>query len=295
MIEYIRRQNREHEQERVAVVTGSSSGLGYTTSLMLAGNGFYTYATMRSLEKFMSMKPMANNDDVLPLQAIMLDVTNELSVKTAIERILSEKGGIDILVNNAGYGLIGSLEDISIEELKAQFETNLFGAIRVMQQVLPIMRKQKSGRIINISSIGGLLGYPFSAAYCSTKFALEGLSESLSYEVEPFGIRLILIEPALLKNTNFHNNVKIGDKSDKSDSPYSRLMQRLFEAYQHVVAEYQISVEEVARVIVSAAVSDNPDPRYFVGKYSKMMFEIKKTMPDSECHNIMKKQFLSKE
>jgi short-subunit dehydrogenase len=179
-----------------------------------------------------------------------------------------------------------------------------------MQQVLPIMRKQKSGRIINISSIGGLLGYPFSAAYCSTKFALEGLSESLSYEVEPFGIRLILIEPALIKNTNFHNNVKIANKSDKSDSPYSRLMQRLFEAsdspysrlmqrlfeaYQHVVAEYQISIEEVARVIVSAAVSDNPDPRYFVGNYSKMMFEIKKTMPDSECHNIMKKQFLSKE
>ena len=108
-----------------------------------------------------------------------------------------------------------------------------------MQQVLPIMRKQKSGRIINISSIGGLLGYPFSAAYCSTKFALEGLSESLSYEVEPFGTRLILIEPALIKNTNFHNNVKIANKSDKSDSPYSRLMQRLFEAYQHIVAEYQ--------------------------------------------------------
>jgi len=157
----------------VAVVTGSSSGIGYETSLTLARNGFYTYATMRNIGKSVSIKQMANKD-ALPLKVIQLDVNDDLSVKNAIEEIISEKERIDILVNNAGYGLIGPIEDISLEELKAQFETNLFGVIRVTQAVLPIMRRQKEGgRIINVSSIGGIVGYPFSAAYCSTKFALE--------------------------------------------------------------------------------------------------------------------------
>jgi len=187
----------------VAVVTGSSSGIGFETSLTLARNGFYTYATIRNIRKSASIKQMANKE-ALPLEVIQLDVNDDLSAKNAIEEIISEKERIDILVNNAGYGLIGPIEDISLEEVKAQFETNLFGVIRVTQAVLPIMRRQKEGgRIINVSSIGGIVGYPFSAAYCSTKFALEGLSESMSYEVEQFGIKVILIEPALVIS-NFH-------------------------------------------------------------------------------------------
>jgi NAD(P)-dependent dehydrogenase (short-subunit alcohol dehydrogenase family) len=157
----------------VAVVTGSSSGIGFETSLTLARNGFYTYATIRNIRKSASIKQMANKE-ALPLEVIQLDVNDDLSVKNAIGEIISGKGRIDILVNNAGYGLVGPIEDISLEELKAQFETNLFGVIRVTKQVLPIMRRQKEGgRIINVSSIGGIVGYPFSAAYCSTKFALE--------------------------------------------------------------------------------------------------------------------------
>jgi NAD(P)-dependent dehydrogenase (short-subunit alcohol dehydrogenase family) len=211
-------QRQEQDEQRVAVVTGSSSGVGHLTSLMLARNEFYTYATMRNLEKSTNIKAIADKE-VLPLKVIQLDVDDESSVKTAMEEVISEKGRIDLLVNNAGYGLIGSIEDISIEELKAQFETNLFGAIRTTQQVLPIMRRKRGGRIINVSSIGGVLGFPFSAVYCGTKFALEGLSESMTYEVEPFGIKLILIEPALLKNTDFHNNAKIAAKAtNNSDS-----------------------------------------------------------------------------
>jgi NAD(P)-dependent dehydrogenase (short-subunit alcohol dehydrogenase family) len=277
----------------VAVVTGSSSGIGFETALTLARNGLYTYATMRNLKKATSIKEIANKE-ALPLKVIQLDVDDDLSAENAIQEIISEKRRIDILVNNAGYGLIGPIEDISIEEeLKPQFNTNLNGVVRVTQQVLPIMRRQKSGRIVNVSSIGGIVGYPFSAAYCSTKFALEGLSESLSYELDQFGIKVILIEPALVIS-DFHNNVKMAAKkgANPDDSPYTQMMQKLFEEYKQVEEQYQIPAEEVAKVIVSAAILDNPDRRYLVGKYSEMMTEAKMTMSDRECHNMMKKQLL---
>jgi NAD(P)-dependent dehydrogenase (short-subunit alcohol dehydrogenase family) len=278
---------------RVAVVTGSSSGIGFETALALAINGFYTYATMRNLKKSTSIEEIANKE-ALPLKVIQLDVDDDLSTENAIQEIISEKQRIDILVNNAGYGLVGPIEDISIEEeLKPQFNTNLNGAVRVTQQVLPIMRRQKSGRIVNVSSIGGIVGYPFSAAYCSTKFALEGLSESLSYELDQFGIKVILIEPALVIS-DFHNNVKMAAKKgdNPDDSPYTQMMQKLFEEYKQVQEQYQIPAEEVAKVILSAAVLDNPDRRYVVGKYSEMMTVAKMTMSDRECHNMMKRQLL---
>lgn len=278
----------------VAIVTGSSSGIGFETSLTLARNGFYTYATMRNIRKSVTIKRMANKE-ALPLEVIQLDVNDDLSVKNAIEEIISEKERIDILVNNAGYGLIGSIEDISLEELKAQFETNLFGIIRVTKQVLPIMRRQKEGgRIINVSSIGGIVGYPFSSAYCSTKFALEGLSESMSYEVEQFGIKVLLIEPAFVIS-DFHKNAKIVIKSDKAAnfSPYTQTMNKMFEAYKEVIEEYKISAEEVAKVILNAAISANPVQRYLVGKYSETMMEAKRTMSDAQSHNMMDSQLLS--
>src|SRR5919108_270464 len=253
-----------------------------------------TTTTMRNLKKSTHIKEIANKE-ALPLQVIELDVDDDLSAKNAIQEIISEKQRIDILVNNAGYGLIGPIEDTSIEEeLKPQFETNLYGIVRVTQQVLPIMRRQKSGRIINVSSIGGIVGYPFSAAYCSTKFALEGLSESLSYEVDQFGIKVILIEPALVIS-DFHNNVKMAAKKEANnphDSPYTQMMQKLFEEYKQVQEQYQIPAEEVAKVILNAAILDNPDQRYLVGKYSEMIKEAKMTMPDIECHNMMKRQLL---
>ena len=283
------------ESTHVAVVTGTSSGIGFKTALTLARNGFYTYATMRNLKKSTSIKEIADKE-ALPLKVIELDVDDDLSAKNAIqEEIISEKQRIDILVNNAGYGLIGPIEDTSIEEeLKPHFETNLYGVIRVTQQVLPIMRRQKSGRIINVSSIGGIVGYPFSAAYCSTKFALEGLSESLSYEVDQFGIKVILIEPALVIS-DFHNNVKMAVRkgaNNPDDSPYTQMMQKLFEEYKHVQEQYQIPAEEVANEILKAAILDNPDRRYHVGKYSEMMKQAKMTMSDRECHDMMKRQLL---
>src|SRR5215510_5176832 len=146
-------------RNNVALVTGSSSGIGFETALLLARTGFYTYASMRNLEKSKNITEIASSEK-LPLQVVQLDVNDDKSVKDAIDKIVTEKGKIDVLVNNAGYGLFGSLEDISIEEVKAQFETNFFGVIRVTQQVLPVMRKQKSGTIVNVSSVGGRIGVP---------------------------------------------------------------------------------------------------------------------------------------
>src|ERR671918_3014178 len=203
----------------VAVVTGSSSGIGYETSLLMARNGFFTYATMRSTDKSNKIIDLIRNEK-LPLEVLRLDVTDDKSVKEAIERIANEQGRIDVLVNNAGYALLGPLEELSIQEFKEQFETNVFGVVRVTKEILPIMRRQLHGTIVNISSIAGRIGFPLTSAYVSSKFALEGLSESMAYEVEQFGIKVILVEPGVIK-TNFPNNIKKGKRVDNSSSSSS--------------------------------------------------------------------------
>src|ERR671939_14996 len=204
---------------KVAIVTGSSSGIGFETSLLLARNGFLTYATIRNLDKYDRINELKQKER-LPLEVLKLDVTDDKSVNEAIEKITNEQGRIDVLVNNAGYALVGPLEELSIQELKEQFETNVFGVIRVTQSVLPIMRKQRDGIIVNISSVAGMMGFPLTSAYVSSKFALEGLSESMAYEVEQFGIKVILIEPGVIK-TNFPNNIKKGKRVDNSSSSSS--------------------------------------------------------------------------
>jgi NAD(P)-dependent dehydrogenase (short-subunit alcohol dehydrogenase family) len=175
--------------QKVAIVTGSSSGIGYATSLMLARNGFYTYASVRNSNKSASLQLTADAER-LPLKLIQLDVNDDRSVNDAIEKIVSEKGRIDVLVNNAGYGLFGAFEDLSLDDIKAQFETNFFGVIRVTQHVIPVMRTQPNGRsgssiIVNVASINGRIAFPVLSAYSATKFAIEGLSESIAYELDP--------------------------------------------------------------------------------------------------------------
>ena len=182
----------DRNKKVVAVVTGSSSGIGFETSLVLAKNGFVTYATMRNLGKSNKIIELKQKKK-LPLEVLKLDVTDDKSIKEAIENIANEQQGtIDVLVNNAGYGLLGPLEELSIQEFKEQFEANVFGVIRVIQEILPIMRKQRHGTIVNISSVAGRIGFPLTPAYVSSKFALEGLSESMAYELEQFGIKIIL-------------------------------------------------------------------------------------------------------
>jgi short-subunit dehydrogenase len=280
------KQEEGEEQGKVAIVTGSSSGIGYATSLLLARNRFHTYATMRNIEKSADIQEIANKER-LPLQVIQLDVNDDASIRNSIKRIERENERIDVLINNAGYGLVGAFEDLSVEEIKSQFETNFFSVIRLTQQVLPIMRKQKSGTIVNVSSGAGRIGFPGMSAYVSSKFALEGLSESMSYELEPFGIKVIIIEPGVIR-TNFKKNSVMSKKSldNSSISPYSSIIQKIDSSISSII-EHATPPEEVAKAILHAITSNNPELRYLVGNDMIMMTETKKSMSDEDFRKMM--------
>ena len=278
-------------QEKVAVVTGSSTGIGYETALTLARNGFYTYATMRNLEGDSEEKVTnISKSENLPLQVIKLDVNNDKSVIDAIDRIIQEKKRIDVTINNAGYALVGAFEETSKDDIIAQFETNFFGAIRVMQAVIPIMRKQRSGKIVNITSMGGRIAIPLDSIYHGTKFALEGLSESIQYELEPFGIKVILIEPGAV-GSNFWKNLKMVAKTSdpNNNSPYRKIEHSISEALKQMVHN-TIHPSDVAKIILQAVTSENPELRYVVGKDAAMIIEARKNMSDREFVNWMKNQ-----
>jgi len=274
--------------DHVAVVTGSSSGIGFEIALTLARNGFQTYATMRNLAKSENIKSIASKEN-LPIHIEQLDVIDNNSVTNAIQAIVSKADRIDVLVNNAGYALAGAFEDLAIEEIKAQYETNFFGLIRTTQAVLPNMRKQKSGTIVNISSGAGRFGYPTGSAYVSTKFAVEGLSESMAYELEPLGIKVILVEPGVIK-TNIANGMVIAKKSQNSNSPYSQIMQKMSTSFEHML-ENASSPDLVAKVVLQAVTSENPSLRYLAGKDVEMWVEAKRNMSDDEFYKMMKQSF----
>jgi NAD(P)-dependent dehydrogenase (short-subunit alcohol dehydrogenase family) len=282
--------NMTKEQEKIAVVTGSSSGIGFETSLLLAKNGFRTYATVRNPDKAKALRDISDKGE-LPIHVVELDVDSDKSVKDAIDRIKDESGRIDVLVNNAGYALFGALEDLSMDEIKAQFETNLFGAIRVMKAVLPIMRKKQGGTIVNVSSIGGRISFPLSSAYHGTKFALEGVSESLRYETQPFGIKVVLIEPGVI-GSNFLRNAKLAQMALEPTSPYAPMVQTLQKASTRIY-EQATPPEEVAKVILKAVTIDNPDLRYLVGNDAIQMIQARKGMSDQEFGVLLKQQVLA--
>ncbi len=273
--------------QEIAIVTGSSSGIGLATSLLLARNGFYTFATMRNLDRSKNIMDTAKKEE-LPLQVTKLDVNDDKSVRGAIDKIVVEKKRIDVLVNNAGYGLIGCLEDLSIEEVKAQLETNLFGTIRVTQAVLPTMRKQKQGMIVNISSVAGRIGYPAMPAYITSKFALRGLSEAMRYELASFGIKVVIIEPGVVR-TSFMNSSVTAKKALDPNSPYAQLTQKVGAGLKFLL-ENGTQPEEVAKVILKAVTSDEPQPSYLVGNDAVMLIEAKRNMSDAEFENFMKKE-----
>ena len=275
----------DNQRQLVAIVTGSSGGIGLATSLALARKGYLTYATMRNLAKRDSIQSIADKQQ-LPIRVVQLDVTDENSVKKAVQSILSEAGRIDLLVNNAGYALTGAFEDIGIDEIKAQYETNVFGVIRVTQAVLPIMRKQGSGMIINISSGAGRIGYPGGSAYVSSKFALEGLSESMAFEIEQFGIRTVLVEPGFIR-TNFGENIVIARKTQNTNSPYSQMMQ-MMSSIRDKMLKNASDADLVAEVVVEAATAKEPNLRYLAGKDVQQMVAAKRSMSDEEFQKMMK-------
>jgi NAD(P)-dependent dehydrogenase (short-subunit alcohol dehydrogenase family) len=267
---------------KVALVTGSSSGIGYETALLLARHGFDTFATMRNMNKSKEIREVSKREN-LPLRVMQLDVNDDKSVADAINNILNEKKSIEVVVNNAGYGLMGSVEDSSLDEIKAQFETNFFGAIRVMKEVIPIMRKQKTGTIVNVSSVAGRIGFPMGSAYVSSKFALEGLSESMAYELKQFGIKIILIEPGVI-NTKFAF-VTPKKASDKKSS-YSQLMNKMEENLFSTIVN-GTPPKDVATIILRAITEESPEHRYLVGSDAVELINARKNSTDEEFEKVI--------
>ena len=282
--------NMKKENEKVAIVTGSSSGIGFETSLLLAKNGFHTFATVRNLEKAKTIKDISEKGE-LPIQVVELDVNCDISVNAAINKIKDEANRIDVVVNNAGYSLIGALEDLSMDEIKAQFETNLFGTIRVMKTVLPIMREQQTGAIVNVSSMAGRVGFPLFSVYSGTKFALEGVSESMRFETDQLGIKIVLIEPGTIRS-NFASNAIVGKKAAYSRSPYVSQIEALQKSATRFINQ-GTPAEEVAKVILNAVTIDNPELRYLVGNDVIQMIEARKGMSDQEFGILVKQHLLA--
>ena len=271
--------------EKVALVTGSSSGIGLETVLSLARDGYYTFASMRNVGKAGELEYAAKKNN-LPVEIIELDVDKEESIISAVKKVVTKNGRLDVLVNNAGYGQFGCTEDLTINDFRKQFETNFFSIVRIIQEVAPIMRKQNSGNIVNISSVVGRMGLPGSPAYISSKFALEGLGECLRYELGQFGIKTTMIEPGVIK-TNFFNSMKIPES--KIDPKYKTLTDNILAGLKMMV-EMGTAPSQVADVVMKAIHDDEMLPRYVVGTDAAMFLEAKKMKTDLEFEKYMSKE-----
>lgn len=269
---------------QVALITGCSSGIGYETALMLARNGFHTFATMRNTKKSDSLEEIIKKER-LDLNIRELDVNDDTSIENTINCIKREANRIDVLINNAGYGLVGFFEDLTLDEIRNQFETNFFGVLNITKKIIPIMRLQKSGTIINVSSGAGQVGFPGISAYVSTKFAIEGFSESLMYELFPYGIKVVIIEPGVMK-TNFFRNCIVSEHSMKKSSPYSRSLDK-FQKNVELMQEHATSPIDVAKVIIQVLDNNEPKQRYIVGNDVAMILEAKKNLSDIEFKKMM--------
>ena len=260
-------------KKQVVFITGASSGMGKVTAIQLAKEGHVVYGAARRIEKMQDLVAAGGH-------AIAMDITNADQVKAAVDQVVAEQGRIDVLVNNAGFGLYGAVEDISIDEARYQFEVNIFGLARVTQLVLPHMREQNEGKIINISSMGGKMYTPLGAWYHGTKHALEGWSDSLRLELKQFGIDVIIIEPGVIE-TEF-GSVMADPMMERSGSgPYASLTRAVYRAYTDNYKPGAGSPASVISNTISRAVnSRRPKTRYVVGKMAKPMIWMRKYVGD---------------
>lgn len=261
--------------EKIALITGSSSGFGLLTSLELAKAGFRVVATMRDLGRRGALDQAAVAAGV-KLEIRQLDVTNFDAIPGFVDRVVGDFGRLDVLVNNAGFPVAGFAEDIRLEELRLQFETNFFGTVAMTKAVLPVMRRQGSGHIIQVSSITGLNGAVAASSYAASKFALEGWSESLRLEMNALGVKVVLVEPGAFATDIWERGVKLGQKALDGTSVNRERGQRMRERVKALPKRDPI---EVARLI--AAIAQDPDPklRYLVGRDARIQLAMKRILP----------------
>jgi NAD(P)-dependent dehydrogenase (short-subunit alcohol dehydrogenase family) len=259
--------------KQVALVTGASSGIGLVTAKTLAKAGYLVFGTSRK-----------SAPDAEGIAMLVADVTDDASIEALIAEVLSRAGRIDLVVNNAGIGLLGGAEETSVSQAQRLFDVNVFGVARVVNAVLPVMRRQKSGRIINMSSILGLIPAPFNAFYAATKHALEGYSESLDHEVRSQGIRVVLIEPGVTR-TAFEENLT---RADTPMAVYEEQRQRS-EALMRQWVETGDDPQVVAHMVVAAATAKSPNLRYSAGRQSRQVRALRRFMPESLVDRSLRK------
>lgn len=258
---------------KVILITGASSGIGKNTALSLIKDGHVVYGAARRLEMMQDIIQAGGH-------AIKMDILKERNIDDVVNQIVKEQNRIDILINNAGYGLWGAVETISIAEAKRQFDVNIFGLAYLTKKIIPLMRKQKSGKIINMSSMGGKVYTPFGAWYHATKYALEGWSDCLRMELKNFGIHVILIEPGVIK-TEFQDVMMDSTVERSIGTPYEKKLRALKKATQEMYARGIGSPPStITKLIIKAINSNNPQRRYVGGLFAKPMLLIKKWFGD---------------
>lgn len=264
--------------KKVVLITGASSGIGKQTALLLVRQGLVVYGAARRLDKMQALKESG-------VRVLQMDVTDDTSMKKGVQEILDVEKRIDVLVNNAGYGSYGALEDVPIAEAKHQFDVNIFGLARMTQLVLPHMRSQKSGRIINVSSIGGKIGEPHGVWYHATKFAVEGLSDSLRMELKQFGIDVVIIEPGAI-NTEWSRIARENLVKASGNSVYRSLASKhakMLEGADKVGSEPAV----IAKVIAKAIDAKNPRTRYAAGGGARLVLFARRVLSDRAFDKLM--------
>jgi NAD(P)-dependent dehydrogenase (short-subunit alcohol dehydrogenase family) len=276
-------------EQKVAVITGSSSGIGLLTAVEFAANGYRVVATMRDTGRSAKLEEAAQQAGVREkIEVCRLDVTEFDSLPGAVEEIARAYGRIDVLVNNAGFSMAGFVEDLSLEEIRRQFETNFFGVVAMSKTVLPIMRQQRSGHIIQIGSVGGRVAYPLLSAYAASKFVLEGFSEALRIETYSLGIRVVVVEPGSYDTDIWTRNVVVAKGGLDENSPNKERSRRFSKTIKGRSGR-RGDPREVARLILKIANSPNPKMRYLIGSSVQMQVWLKRLVPWSRYERIIAK------
>ncbi|AZB43437.1 SDR family oxidoreductase [Bacillus sp. FJAT-42376] len=280
--------------KKTILITGASSGFGMLASLELAKKGHTVIAAIRNMDKSKELLKLAEHNGCAEKISIHpLDVTSADSIE-ALQQFLKKTGKIDVLINNAGFAFGGFSEEITILEFKEQFETNFFGAIAVTQAVLPFMRAQKSGKIINMSSISGLIGFPGLSPYVSSKHALEGFSESLRLEVKPFGIDVMLIEPGSFSTNIWTTGKKVAEVSMDPHSPYFSYMTGIENELERGSAKHGDPMDVVRLITVLCEKRRVNKLRYPIGKGVRLTLLLKRVLPWRIWESIIIRRLLPK-
>ena len=258
------------------MITGASSGIGLATARLLAGDGYSVIATSRSIDRLEGLRQEAEEQG-LPIRTVELDINSDASVEEVMPGLVRDAGGIDALVNNAGYGLRGPLHSVSTEEIRAQFETNVFAALRLTRAVLPGMVEKGKGTVVNVGSVVGRIGMPLSGAYSASKFALEGMSESMRMELWPLGVRVAIVEPGLFK-TSFLENQVSSEQAGSDALPHGGKEARGGERKEY--GRLGGDPVKVARVIRKIIRSRRPAFRYVVGPDARAAVVAKWLLPE---------------